>query len=398
MPCNRARRWAIRRRRREDLVSIRVLQIGRLWPSERAGGGDRVFADLAKYLPTHGIVLEALVAGQPELAGMLVAKLSSFGAETDGTRARWLGARRAIIERVDSGSIDLVASHFALYASAAVGRLRRLPHVVHFPGPWAAESREEGDGRLSAFAKWAVERTVYRSAQRVIVMSEAFAAVATRDYGVQSGRIRVIPGAADLERFMVSESRSEARRALGWSTNGPLVISVRRLVHRTGVDRLIEAMPLVSAAVPTVRLFIAGTGGLRPALEDRIDELGLNDTVRFLGYVPDETLPLAYRAADLNVIPTTALEGFGLTAVEALAAGTPSLVTPIGGLPEIVAPLCPGLVCASADTDDIARGLIDVLSGQVVLPSDSACRSFAVERFSAELMARRVASVYKGLV
>ncbi|MGH9161500.1 MAG: glycosyltransferase family 4 protein [Vicinamibacteraceae bacterium] len=379
-------------------MSIRVLQIGCVWPSERAGGGDRVFADLAKYLPSHDIALEALVAGQTARVGRLPARLSSFGAETDGTRARWLGARKAIAERVNAGTVDLVASHFALYASAAIGRLRRPPHVVHFHGPWAAESREEGDGRLSVFAKWGIERAVYRSAQCVIVLSEAFAAVATRDYGVPAARIRVIPGAADLERFMVRESRSDARRALGWSADGPLVLSVRRLVHRTGVDRLIEAMPRVRAAVPTVQLFIAGTGGLRPALDARVDELGLRDTVRFLGYVPDDMLPLAYRAADLNVIPTTALEGFGLTAVEALAAGTPSLVTPIGGLPEIVAPLCPGLVCASADADDIARGLIDALSGQVVLPSDAACRSFAVERFSAELMARRVASVYKELM
>jgi glycosyltransferase involved in cell wall biosynthesis len=379
-------------------VSIRVLQIGCVWPSERAGGGDRVFADLAKYLPSHDIALEALVAGRTTRAGGLAARLSSFSAETDGTRARWLGARRAIAERVRAGAVDLVASHFALYASAAIGRRRRPPHVVHFHGPWAAESREEGDGRLSALAKWSIEHAVYRSAQCVIVLSEAFAAVATRDYGVPSGRIHVIPGAADLERFMVKESRAEARRALGWSTNGPLVLSVRRLVHRTGVDRLIDAMPRVRAAVPTVRFFIAGMGGLRPALEARVNELGLTDTVRFLGYVPDEMLPLAYRAADLNVIPTTALEGFGLTAVEALAAGTPSLVTPIGGLPEIVAPLCPGLVCASADADDIAQGLIDVLSGQVILPSESACRSFAVEQFSAELMARRVASVYKALV
>ncbi|MPZ18552.1 MAG: glycosyltransferase [Luteitalea sp.] len=378
-------------------MSIRVLQIGCVWPSERAGGGDRVFADLAKYLPSSGIALEAVVAGQTARGGALVAKLASFGAETDGTRARWLGARRVIAERLEAGAVDLVASHFALYASAALGRLRRPPHVVHFHGPWAAESREEGDSRLSALAKWAIERAVYRSARCVIVLSEAFAAVVTRDYGVPSERIRVIPGAADLERFMVSESRSEARRALGWPSEGRLLLSVRRLVHRTGVDRLIDAMRRVRAAVPTVRLFIAGTGSLRPALEARVSALGLNDAVQFLGYVPDEMLPLAYRAADLNVIPTTALEGFGLTAVEALAAGTPSLVTPIGGLPEIITPLCAELVCRSADVDDIARGLTDALSGQVAVPSAAACRSFAVERFSAELMARRVAGVYQEL-
>jgi glycosyltransferase involved in cell wall biosynthesis len=146
-----------------------------------------------------------------------------------------------------------------------------------------------------------------------------------------------------------------------------------------------------------VLLFVGGTGALRGALERRVAELGLEHAVTFLGYVKDEDLPLTYRAADLNVIPTIALEGFGLTAVEALAAGTASMVTPIGGLPEIVSPLSPHLVLASAEVADIARGLIDALSGRVTLPGDAACRAFAVERFSARQMAERVAAVYNEL-
>ena len=104
--------------------------------------------------------------------------------------------------------------------------------------------------------------------------------------------------------------------------------------------------------------------------------------------MPDEQLPLVYRAADLHVMPTTALEGFGLTVVEALAAGTPSIVTPVGGLPEILSPLAPELVLRSADVAEIARGVVDALSGRLWLPDEQRCRSFAVERFSADLMAQ----------
>lgn len=375
-------------------MSIRALQVGCLWPSERAGGGDRVFADLARYLPSNGVDVDALVAGPAAADEPLAATVSSFGAATDGTRSRWLAARKAIAERLDSRHIDLLVTHFALYGSAAIGRLRPLPHVVHFQGPWAAESREEGNGRLSALAKWGIERIVYRSAQRVIVLSEAFATLLARDYGVPARRIRVIPGAADVERFTVNESREDARRALGWPTDRRILVSVRRLVHRTGVDRLIEALPHVRTKVPGVMLFVAGNGGLRAQLENRVRALGLEECVRFLGYVDDESLPLIYRAADLNVIPSTALEGFGLTAVEALVAGTPSIVAPIGGLPEIMSPLAPQLVLASAEVDDIARGLADALSGRIAVPSEAECRSFAMERFSAQQMARRVAAVY----
>lgn len=376
-------------------MSIRALQIGCVWPSEDGGGGDRVFADLAKYLPMNDIGLEALVAGPATATEPIAAKLSTFGESTDGTRSRWFGARKAIGERLESGGVDLVASHFALYASAALDKLRRQPFVVHFHGPWAAESRVEGGGRLAALAKWSIERLVYRSAVRFIVESNAFAQLAAKEYGVPRELIRVIPGSVDLQRFSVSESRLEARRALGWPTDRRLLVCVRRLVRRTGVDRLIEAMPRVVARVPDVQLFIGGKGPLFGQLERRIRELALGDCVTLLGYVPDERLPLMYRAADFNVIPTMALEGFGLTAVEALAAGTASVVTPIGGLPEIVSPLAPSLVLESTAVEDIARGLIDVLSGHVPLPSDDECRAFALERFSSELMASRVAAMYK---
>ena len=171
-------------------------------------------------------------------------------------------------------------------------------------------------------------------------------------------------------------------------------VTVRRLVHRTGVDRLIESLPTVQAGIRDVMVFVGGTGPLLTPLKNRVHELGLQECVRFLGYVPDADLPLVYRAADINVIPTTALEGFGLTAVESLAAGTPSLVTPIGGLPEIVSPLSPGLVLRSSEVDEIARGLTSALSGALDLPTDGECRAFAMERFSSELMARRVAEVY----
>jgi glycogen synthase len=376
-------------------MAIRALQVGSVWLSERAGGGDRVFADLAKYLPSHGIGLEALVAGPTDVDRPSEARLSSFGEVTDGTSARWLGARKAITARLGTGTVDLVASHFALYASAAVGRLRRVPHIVHFHGPWAAESREEGGSRLAVLAKWSIERTVYRSAVRFIVLSEAFGRLATQEYGVPAELVRVIPGAADLDRFSIAHSRGEARRALGWPEDRRILVSVRRLVRRTGVDRLIEALPQVRAQAPDVHLYVGGTGPLRAHIERRIAELGLDDCVTLLGFVADEQLPLMYRAADLNVIPTIALEGFGLTAVEALAAGTASVVTPVGGLPEILSPLAPQLVLESTEVPAIVRGLTDALSGTVPIPSDDACRAFATERFSADLMARRVAAVYR---
>ena len=77
--------------------------------------------------------------------------------------------------------------------------------------------------------------------------------------------------------------------------------------------------------------------------------------VRMLGSSRDADLPLYYRAADLSVVPTVALEGFGLVAAESLAAGCPALVTPVGGLPSVVADLSPDLVLEDATPDSAGR-------------------------------------------
>lgn len=374
---------------------MRALELGSVWPSMHGGGADRVFADLTRTLPSAGIAVEALFAGPAVDAAPDGATLTSFAPVDAGTHRRWWGARRAMATCAARGNVDVVASHFALYASAALGWLRHVPHVVHFHGPWADESKQEGAGAAAVAAKRAIERAVYQTADRLIVLSEAFAAVLREHYGVPADRIRVVPGAVDVERFRPRLTRVEARAQLGWPAEGPVLVTVRRLVRRTGVDRLIEALPMVLATHPQARLVIGGTGPQHEALAALVGFLGLEDRVTFLGYVPDESLPLVYRAADLNVLPTVALEGFGLTAIEALAAGTPSIVTPVGGLPDVVGPLAPGLVLASASAVDIAEGIAAVLGGERAVPTSETCQAYARARHAPGRMADAVARVYR---
>ena len=173
-------------------------------------------------------------------------------------------------------------------------------------------------------------------------------------FGVKPERIHVVPGGVEADRFAIAESRADCRLALGWPLDRPIVLCVRRLVRRVGVDTLVEAAVAIRKRVPDALVLIAGTGPLRSELEARIATLGVSDTVRLLGFVPDVDLPRAYRAADLSVVPTMSLEGFGLITVESLAAGTPCLVTPIGGMRDIVTPLAPQLVMDSTRGEDIA--------------------------------------------
>jgi len=380
------------------LPAVRTLQIGMRWLDSGAGGLDRVFHDLAISLPGQGVAVHGLVVQPADVSVRTGGRIEAFAAEGANLPSRLLGIRHAVRRLVEGGGVDLVAGHFALYLSAALAGLGDLPLVQHFHGPWAQESGFEGQKRIAVIVKKMIEQRVYRRADRFIVLSRAFADLLSRDYGVDPDRIRIVPGSVDLDRFTDSLSREKARAALGWSTDRPILLSTRRLIARVGLDKLIAAIQIVRRSVPDVLLLIAGRGPLEPVLRRQIKESGLRANVRLLGFLPDDELPLAYRAADINVVPTAALEGFGLTAAEALAAGTPSMVTPIGGLPEVVADLAPELVFASGAATDLAAGLCAALKGEIVLPGSAACRAYAEARFATGMAAARTASVYRELL
>jgi glycosyltransferase involved in cell wall biosynthesis len=353
-----------------------------------------VFSDLILNLPAHGIDVTGAVYMPQDVALHTEGRIRSFAPEGSSTLDRLRGARSLIKSLLRQNRPDLIASHFSLYTLPVFEELRRQPLVIHFHGPWGAEASQEGASGLVSAMKARLERIVYSRACYVIVLSNAFSDLLQRDYRIARSRIRVVPGAVEIPRFAVSESRAEARAQLGWPLDRRIFVAVRRLVSRMGLENLITAISSVCKEYPDILLYLAGRGRLRESLEAHANAAGLGQHVRFLGYVTEDELPLVYAAADLNVVPTLALEGFGMVAVEALAAGTPSIVTPIGGLPETVSGLSADLVLAGTSSREIAEGLLRVASGAVRLPSTSECRLFAQQYFSIERMAASVASVY----
>lgn len=362
------------------------------------GGEGRVFSELMKHLPAAGFRFRGLV-GSPGDAGARTGDMvQSFAPSGASLGTRLSGARRSIRKVLKEEHPEIVASHFALYTAPALDLLRGQRLVSHFHGPWSTESLEEGNSPLTGALKGQLEGLVYRSADRVIVLSKAFGELVTSSFGVQSDRVRLVPGSVDTERFAQAGSREASQRLLGLPLDRPILVSVRRLVHRMGLATLIEAMPAIVASVPEVLLCIGGQGPLREALQTKVAELGLTNHVRFLGFIEEADLPHLYAAALINLVPTRALEGFGLVAAEAMATGTPSMVTPVGGLPEIVRPLSQDLVFASCSAEDISAGVIDALRGSIRLPEGAQCRRYIQENFSSSLMAQRTAAVYQELL
>lgn len=374
-----------------------TIQTALSWQGARPSGLNRVFRELTRRLPAEGIEVHGLVAGDATVAAESGGMITAFGPERAPMLGRILGARRAAARLVAAHPRAVLVSHFAPYGLALLMVRGPRRFVVHFHGPWSAESGAEGRGMLSVAARHAIERFVYRRADACVVLSRAFGDLLVRDFGVSAARVHVIPGATDVARFATLPSREEARRALGWQPGAPTVLAVRRLVRRMGLDRLIDAVPALVRAVPGIRVHIAGEGPEREALQARIVRLGVSASVALMGRVPDDQLGLAYRAADISIVPSIALEGFGLIVPESLAAGTPVLVTPVGGLPETVRELSRALILPESDAASIAAGVVEAFSGTRALPSAAECIAFARERYDWALAARRTADLYASL-
>ena len=374
---------------------LHTVQVGMGWPSEQPGGLNRVFAALVAHLPAEGVEVRGLVAGSAAVERDSGGAVRAFAPPTVPMWRRIAAVRRALDRMLHARGDEVLVSHFAPYGVGMLDASRWYPFVVYFHGPWAGESRAEGRGRMSGWLRGALEQRVYARAHACIVLSRAFGELLEREYGVAPARIHVIPGGVDCARFADLPPVEDARRALGWPLGDLTVLAVRRLVKRTGVDRLIAAVPALRARVPGVRVMVAGDGPEREALEAQARALGVADAVRFLGFLPDDQLPLAYHAADLSVVPSVALEGFGLVVAESLAAGTPAMVTPVGGLPEVVEGLSPQLVLRDATAEAIAEGLADGLTGARPLPSPERCAAFARAHFDWPVVARQVAELLR---
>lgn len=359
---------------------MRILVVADVSPIRPRGGGERVLREQTRRLAAAGhtvrVVCRAPEVGAPEHAvvdGVSVRHVAVDRRSPAGLlRASVLGVRAAVAREFREHGADVLHVHQPLGGLGALtspaGRGRPSLYTFHSPAPveyrlraGASRLHRPGPGgRVAAAALGAVERACLRRATRVHVLSEFSADLLARLYGVGGERVVRIAGGADLDRFRPPADRMALRRRLGLPLDRPVLFTLRNLEPRMGLDRLVEALARLRRPGGPL-LLVGGAGSLRGALERQAADLGLGDDVRFLGFLPDDTLPDWYGAADAVVLPTRALEGFGLVTVEALACGTPVLGTPVGATPEILGPLEPRLLFRDASAAAIAAGIGDFL-------------------------------------
>lgn len=252
-------------------------------------------------------------------------------------------------------SYQFVDSHYwdaGLAGDALSGRLQ-IPHLhtPHSIGSWKRDNMEGEADRAELERQYNFdrrirdERAVYDAADLIVATTPQQRDLLVGDeYGVDARKVAVVPPGYDDTRFfpVSPATRTAIKRDHGF--DGPLVLAIGRMAANKGYDLLIQAMPTVTERIPDAHLLLAiGSTNPTPGEIRQLDELramaaglGIADRVTFRDFVPDEELADTYRAADVFAL-SSRYEPFGMTAVEAMACGTPSVITTEGGLWEMVA-------------------------------------------------------------
>jgi mannosylfructose-phosphate synthase len=271
-------------------------------------------------------------------------------------------------------------SHYwdAGYATQRLAEALDVPHVhtPHSLGLWKQQLMERdapGDAasleKKYNFTQRINEETLlYRSCDEVIATTPDQLDMIVKDYGAPAEQVHMVPPGYDDNRFYpVSAATRQAIRArLGFE--GKAVLAIGRLARNKGYDLLIDAFSVVAPRIEGSVLHLAVGGAEMNAneqkilreLKEQVVRLGLEARVKFSGFVAEAEMADHYRAADVFVL-SSRYEPFGMTAIEAMACGTPTVVTIHGGLFRAVTFGRHALYADTFDKEDLGISIVKIL-------------------------------------
>lgn len=362
---------------------LRVLHLAKLAPTEH-GGIETVVGELLAAIPRQ--------RGSVTLDCYCYASYSSD--ERIGTAVTLRRRRTTAVVASAPISLALLRSY---------RRARRdadLVHV-HLPNPWAAvlvlilPTRAAVVASVhAASSRYGLLRRPHSALmRRLLSRADAIVVSATANAGLSEldphrAKVTVIPFGIDPARLQLPDDHPET--VVAGST--PRVLFVGRLVYYKGLDTLLDAAPAINAEI-----VLLGDGPLYPRLRAKVDSMGLADKVRFIRDADHAALAVHLAGCTLFVLPsTTTSESFGLSVLEAMAAGKPVVVTDLGtGVDELVRTSGAGRVVPPADAGALADTINDLLAD----PAERARlgtvgRAALAREYTSDRMAQRTLDLY----
>lgn len=316
----------------------------------------------------------------------------------------WRSLKTLISTILDCYPVQIVYINNPLIAFIALlnPTLWRIPRVYHFYSLWFDEEKinrlatQEQVGKKSFWFLIKVgvllnlirlvEWTCFYASHTILFLSIYTKKRFEEFYPFKKLRLSIIPGGVDVETFRpLASGKNELKERLQLPVDRLVFLTVRRLAARMGLENLILAVSLIKSHRSELDflLIIGGKGPLEKKLNELITGHRLQDYVRLIGFIPDETLPLYYQSADLFLLPSALIEGFGLVTVEAMASGLPVLGTPVGGTVEILKSIDERLLFDDTTPEAIAARIeLFLKNPKPFLDLKAKCREEAVAKYA----------------
>lgn len=282
----------------------------------------------------------------------------------------------------------------------SVPRFLPCPYVLtaHDMLEHVARAREQTS--FTATCHFQMTKRVLRGAARILAVSNFTRAEIEKFFEIPSGRVEVVYNAID-ERFLRGHASAGDREMIAqrYQVNYPFLLYAGRVSPHKNVVRMIEAFSALKTelekdgAYPDLKLIIIGDDlSGNPDLRRTVIRSGVQNDVRFLGFIPIEVLRIFYDSAKVFVFPSL-YEGFGLPPLEAMAHGTPVVTSNVSSLPEVVGNAA--VLVNPENVFEIMRALHRVLMDQALRDRMKERGYKQATRFSWDASVRRVLDVYR---
>jgi len=269
----------------------------------------------------------------------------------------------AALARSLGGQIDIFHAHDWLVATAGIG----LKHVFRKPFFATIHSTEIGrrNGIHTDYERMIHETEAWLTyeAWKVICCSDYMISHVRWAFGLPPDKLVMVPNGVNFAAYAKAEKEdlSQFRNRFALPQE-KIVLFVGRLVFEKGAHVLVSAVPKVLEKLDA-KFVIVGNGYMKDQLSDLVRGMGIAHKVMFTGFVDDETLRKLQKCADVSVVPSL-FEPFGIVALEAMAAGSPVVVSDTGGLSEIVNHDVDGVKVYAGNPDSLAWGITRVLTDE----------------------------------
>jgi N-acetyl-alpha-D-glucosaminyl L-malate synthase BshA len=257
----------------------------------------------------------------------------------------------------------------------------KIPYIVYGRG---------SDVYLHWSFKKSISKLVIRNANAVIALTEDMKTEILKSLDIE---ISVIPNGIDLDKFK-NLSKKYFREKWELKEDEKIIAFVGTLRPVKGLKYLIQAMAIMIKKDASIKLILVGDGGERKYLKTLVEELKIENNIKFIGKVANENVPQYMVASDVFVLPSLS-EGFPIVSLEAMACELPIVASKVGGLPDIVKNGVNGFLVEPKNPEQIAAKVLLLLGNNALKERISKNNKITIKGYSWERVVDRLELVYR---